>query len=232
MVDETNPKSAKHFKEKQYDEFHEIDRITMGLMSGHSYMGDAKRLTFTLSRYKFVSKMFSGFSSVLEVGCADAFGTTLVLNEVNKLVACDFDPVFINDVKKHHPFNNKIDFRIHDMVERPMDVKFEGVFTLDVLEHIEKMNEHNFIKNICLSLVNDGVCIVGIPSLESQVYASEGSKRGHVNCKTGPDFKTFLSDYFHRVFIFSMNDEVLHTGFQPMSQYLLALCCSPKKRNN
>ena len=60
------------------------------------------------------------------------------------------------------------------------------------------MNEHNFIKNICLSLVDDGACIVGIPSLESQAYASEGSKRGHMNCKTGPDFKIFLSDYFFR----------------------------------
>ncbi|CCQ53625.1 hypothetical protein CWATWH8502_2077 [Crocosphaera watsonii WH 8502] len=64
---------------------------------------------------------------------------------------------------------------------------------------------------------------MGMPSLESQAYASEGSKQGHVNCKTGKDLKALMLDYFHNVFMFSMNDEVVHTGFFPMSHYLFAL---------
>ena len=34
--------------------------------------------------------------------------------------------------------------------------------------------------------------------------------------------------YLFYVFIFSMNDEVVHTGFTKMAHYLLGLCCSPK----
>ncbi len=30
------------------------------------------------------------------------------------------------------------------------------------------------------------------------------------------------------VFLFSMNDEVVHTGFSKMAHYLLALCVTPK----
>jgi hypothetical protein len=45
-----------------------------------------------------------------------------------------------------------------------------------------------------------------------------------VNCKNAADFKTLLARHFHNVFVFSMNDEVVHTGFYPMAQYLFALC--------
>jgi hypothetical protein len=62
-----------------------------------------------------------------------------------------------------------------------------------------------------------------MPSLESQIYASPNSKAGHVNCKTMPDFKSTLLTYFHNVFMFGMNDEMVHTGFHKMAHYLIAL---------
>src|SRR4051812_17219168 len=71
-----------------------------GLMSNQVWHDDPRRLTFLLSRYKFVSKMFSGMKRVLEVGCADAFGTRLVRQEVPHVTAVDFDPVFIKDAQE------------------------------------------------------------------------------------------------------------------------------------
>ena len=217
-------------RENQYNELLKVERVTLGLMSGYAYLNDPKRLAFTLARYKFVSKMFAGFDKVVEIGCADAFATPLVSEEVNELVACDFDKVFIDDVKKAHPYSSKnMKFVSHDMLAGPFKTKFDGAFALDVLEHIEKSDEDIFMKNICKSLSPIGSCIIGMPSTESQVYASEISKLGHVNCKKGPELKAFLMCYFERVFIFSMNDEVLHTGYTPMAHYLLALCCNPLK---
>ena len=70
--------------------------------------------------------------------------------------------------------------------------------------------------------------ILGMPSLESQQYASPQSKAGHVNCKSGEDLKKLLVHYFDNVFLFSMNDEVVHTGYTPMAHYLLVLCCSKR----
>src|SRR5207247_1938776 len=72
---------------------------TFGLMSNQVWHDDPRRLTFLLARYKFVSKMFSGMQRVLEVGCADAFGTRVVRQEVPNVTAVDFDPVFIKDAK-------------------------------------------------------------------------------------------------------------------------------------
>jgi hypothetical protein len=78
-----------------------------------------------------------------------------------------------------------------------------------------------------LSLNPRGVLILGMPSLESQAHASPPSREGHVNCKTGNALKELGAKYFANVFVFSMNDEVVHTGFYPMAHYLIALCCGP-----
>ncbi len=40
--------------------------------------------------------------------------------------------------------------------------------------------------------------------------------------------KALLEHYFENVFLFSMNDEVVHTGYYPMAHYLFAVCCQKK----
>src|SRR5579863_555412 len=68
-----------------------------GLMSNFVWHDDPKRLLFVLSRYKFAAKMLAGREHVLEIGCADAFGTRVVRQEVKQLTAIDFDPLFVRD---------------------------------------------------------------------------------------------------------------------------------------
>ena len=71
--------------------------------------------------------------------------------------------------------------------------------------------------------MDEGVLIVGSPSIQSQAYASPPSKAGHVNCKDAPALRSLMLEYFVNVFMFSMNDEVVHTGFYPMAHYLFAV---------
>jgi hypothetical protein len=85
------------------------------------------------------------------------------------------------------------------------------------------------LDNLRNSLTDEGVLIIGSPSLESQPYASAQSEVGHVNCKSGAEFKALMERYFDNVFLFSMNDEVVHTGFYPMAHYLIAGCCGRKR---
>ena len=79
--------------------------------------------------------------------------------------------------------------------------------------------------DLVASLGPDGAAVIGMPSLNSQAYASPQSKIGHINCKQAPEIKALLQEFFAHVFIFSMNDEVVHTGFHAMAHYYLALCC-------
>jgi 2-polyprenyl-3-methyl-5-hydroxy-6-metoxy-1,4-benzoquinol methylase len=201
----------------------------LGLMSNQVWQDDPRRLTFTLARYKFVAKMLSGFSHVLEIGCADAFASRIVLQEVGRLTAIDFDPIFVADVQSRLDARWPIEAQVHDMVQGPFSGEFDGVYALDVLEHVAPQDEDRFLRNANASLTPGAAAIYGMPSLESQAYASAASKAGHVNCKTGVQLKATLSRHFRNVFIFSMNDEVVHTGYYPMAHYLLGLCTGPEQ---
>lgn len=216
-------------RESQYQrsvDLSEKGLSTLGLMTNQAWYDDPKHLLFTLSRYKFVAKMMSGAKSVLEVGCADAFGTRLVVQEVGKLTATDFDPVFVQDVNARMEPRWHFDCKMHDMLSAPLVDNFDGAYALDVIEHIRPQDEMLFVTNMVGSLGDHGMLILGTPSLQSQVYASPPSKAGHINCKDAIALRELLSHFFYNVFIFSMNDEVVHTGYYPMAQYLFAVACS------
>lgn len=218
---------ARNTKEPQFQAYitlRETKGLTpLGLITNHVWHTDPRRLLFILARYKFVAKMLSGKKKVLEVGCGDAFGTRIVLQEVGAICATDYDPVFVNDVNERMEDQWKFDCVLHDIVSTPMDIQFDAAYAIDVLEHIPREKEQQFMYNITQSLNEDGVLIIGTPSIQSQSYASKPSKEGHVNCKDSKELKVLMLQYFRNVFIFSMNDEVVHTGFYPMANYFLGV---------
>lgn len=219
--------------EAQYDGHVELKLnqglTKLGIEKNANWHTDPRRLVFALSRYKFVSKMLSGKQKVLEVGCGDAFPMRILLQEVSSVHGVDIDPIFIEDALSRMDPQWPFTCAVHDITSGPLPEKYDAAFSLDVLEHISNKFEDVFYTNILNSLTKDGVLIVGMPSLESQAYASPLSKIGHINCKTGAELKILSLKYFENVFIFSMNDEVVHTGYHPMSQYLFALCVGKRK---
>jgi len=207
----------------EHIEYKDEERIRLGMMSSHRWRMDPKVLLFSMARYKFIAKMLAGKKDVLEVGCGDGWGTNIVIREVGSIHCVDMDPVLVKECEEMK-VDDQITFALHDLRKSPVSPPRDAVYLLDVLEHLEKEDEDIFLKNIAASITADGVCIVGIPSLESQEYASKPSRATHVNCKSGNDLKQTLEKYFKNVFLFGMNDEVVHTGFTKMSHYLLCLC--------
>lgn len=220
-------------KEPQYQALLDLKSskgvTTLGVMNNQVWHDDPRRLVFTLARYKFVSKMLSGKGTALEIGCGDAFASRIVKQEVRELTVIDFDPVFVEDIRSRADPGWPMTSAVHDMLAGPYPGTFDAIYTLDVLEHIPTESEGVFLGNALRSLSPEGVLIVGMPSLESQAHASPQSKEGHVNCKSGKEFKALMERYFHNVFLFSMNDEVVHTGYYPMAHYLIAVCTTPRE---
>jgi cyclopropane fatty-acyl-phospholipid synthase-like methyltransferase len=221
-------------REPQYQRTIELAQsqglTSLGLMTNQAWQDDPRHLLFTLARYKFVAKMLTGCQHVLEVGCADAFGTRLVLQEVERLTATDFDQTFVTDVLRRMDARWQFECKQHDLLAGPLAGPFDAAYALDVIEHIPAERENDFVSNLVHSLTPEGVLIFGSPSLESQDYASAPSRSGHVNCKTGKDLRLLMERFFHNVFLFSMNDEVVHTGFFPMAHYLIAIGCTRRNR--
>ncbi len=197
-----------------------------GGMSRQAYEDDPKRLAFTLARYKHTAKLLDGMKNVLEVGCADGFGTRIVRQHVYALTAIDEDERSIEEAKLASSKQWPVNF-MHGNVEvllRDCPTHFDAVYALDVLEHISP--DHEFLRQLAGIAP---VAVIGTPSKESQKYASPMSKLGHCNCYSGADLRTRLREFWDQAFMFTMHDEILGTSFTPMAQYLLALCVGPKK---
>jgi 2-polyprenyl-3-methyl-5-hydroxy-6-metoxy-1,4-benzoquinol methylase len=219
-------------KEAQYqvhvDAMNALGPVQLGPMTGDTWRTDPRRLTFLLARYKFVSKMLAGKASVLEIGCGDGFGMRLVLQTVERGFGYDFDPLFVEWAQKTAQREGiAAEFAVGDITESAPPGKFAAAYSLDVIEHIEPAFEHKFVSNIAAALDPDGVCIIGTPNVTSAPYASEPSRIGHINLKSAESLTESLSAVFQHVFMFSMNDEVVHTGYAPMAHYLFALAVNP-----
>src|SRR5262245_19300616 len=111
----------------------------------------------------------------------------------------------------------------------PLPNEHDGVYSLDVIGRLRGEDEHAYITNLTKSLEDDGVLIIGTPSAESQIHSSlQGKTTAYHNYRNGLELRALMERYFDRVFIFSMNDEVVHSGFHPMAHYFFAVCTGAK----
>ncbi len=201
----------------------------LGPVNKWGFVNDPKRFGFLLARHKFVSKMLDGKERVLDVGCQEGVGSMVVAKTVGHVVGVDFFAAHVEaaraGVASAVP---NATFVGHDIIGGPVPGAFDAAYSMDVFEHIDPAQADLYMRNVVASLKPNGVFIVGVPSLESQDYASPASKAGHINCMSGADLRDFCRRYFENVFMFGMNDEVVHTGFFPMCHYLIAVCVGQK----
>ncbi|MBA3011087.1 MAG: class I SAM-dependent methyltransferase [Proteobacteria bacterium] len=205
-----------------------VKPLTIGKHTSYSLVHDPIRLSFVTARYKFCARLLSGMDRVLEIGCGDGFGSTIVAKEVGKLICTDINEPMLEDAKEQLFFLDNTFFEYHDFRQSPYPESVDAIFLVDTLEHIYAEEEKAFMENICKSLGKNGTCIIGTPNKTAEKYASEGSKKGHVNLKDFESLKALTATYFHNTFHFGMNDEMIHTGFPPMTHYRWSLSTSPK----
>jgi 2-polyprenyl-3-methyl-5-hydroxy-6-metoxy-1,4-benzoquinol methylase len=165
--------------------------------------------------------------NTLEIGCGDAFGVPILAQVSKSYLGVDVDERLITDNEERFKNFPNVAFRLVNSNNR-VQGKFDNVIHIDVLEHLDKTHERQFLEESIEFLDAEGIYICGTPNMEAEEYASEQSKIQHINLKNANQLKELFLEYFHWVFIFSMNDEVVHTGFHPMAHYLFAVCVGKK----
>lgn len=217
-------------EETQYQ--FDTEEISLGPWTSYSLINDPKHLAFVLSRYKFCAKMLSGKNSVMEVGCGDGFGLPIIANTVGTLYAIDWDERSLQGTQRRLKHLQNVVYKNVNLNNQKIDsISVDAIYNIDVLEHINPADETVFMQNMvdCLHHKRDGVMIVGTPNKTSSIYATSSSKALHCNLKTMDSLKELMDRYFYNVFLFGMNDEVLHTGYAPMCHYIWAIGAGVKE---
>ena len=203
--------------------------VHLGRATGQGYVADPRMIAFVSARYKFCAKLLEGRKAVAEIGCGDAFGAPIVAQGVSTLLCTDIDHEMLKDDRIRCAIFKNIQFEYHDFREGPLTAPVDGIYSVDVLEHIYPQEEPLFLSNIAKSLGDHAVAIFGTPNKAAEQYASPNSQIGHVNLKTGDELRNLAQQHFEVVFMFGMNDEVVHTGYLPMAHYLWAVCVGPRR---
>lgn len=209
----------------QIDTYSAQGPVQFGPWTSNIWRHDPRHLLFLLARYKFAAKMLSGREKVLEVGCGDGIGLPVLRQEVRSVHAIDAEPLVLSDAEKRAESEGATGctFELVDLTTACPKGQFDGALSLDVIEHIPGRLEESFMANLTAVLSPHAVCLIGTPNATAAPYASKDSKEAHVNLKHAQELRALMAGRFHNVFMFSMNDEVVHTGFSPMAHYLFGM---------
>ena len=213
---------------KSTDKLFLTKRVELGAWASYSYMNDPKHLTFALSRYKFVSRMLRNVKGrVLEVGCGDGLGVPITAQNLKHLIIADWDSRNVETVKERLGFAKNISYAVIDFNNKQWSEKqkVQAVYMIDVIEHVDPQNEDKFMRNVLSSIgtKKNAVCIIGTPNIVAASYASPQSAIAHINLKSFETLNDTMEKYFENVFLFGMNDEVVHTGYDSMCHYIWAV---------
>ena len=229
MSDSPTAKTADTLFRELTERFFETPEISLGPFTSYSLRYDPRHLAFVLSRYKFVAKMLEGRERVMEIGSGDGFGIPLVAAAVKHLYAIDWDARFLDGNARRLTHLSNVSFLMTNLNVESPDLKADAAYWIDVIEHLDAETEGTVIENIIRCLPDDGVLLTGTPNKTAHQYASHQSKALHINLKTMEELRTLMQRYFHNVFMFGMNDEVLHTGYAPMCHYIWSLAVGVRR---
>jgi 2-polyprenyl-3-methyl-5-hydroxy-6-metoxy-1,4-benzoquinol methylase len=205
--------------------------LALGPWTSYSLINDPKHMCFVLSRYKFCAKMLAGKKTVMEVGAGDGFGLPIIAQAAAKVYAVDWDNRLLEGNARRLAHLANVEYLHVDLNRCSPDVKANGAFLIDVIEHLEPATEKAFIGNIVRCLTPDGVLIIGTPNSTAAAYATARSKVQHINLKSMQSLRKLMLGHFENVFMFGMNDEVVHTGYDPMCHYIWAVGAGVRRQS-
>ncbi len=182
--------------------------------------------TIKLARFKFVSKMLSQKDTVLDLGCGNGLSSYYYSKFCKSVHGVDIQDAVSDSWKTLKTPN--ITFSQADILT-PQAYKYNAstITCVDVIEHFDKEQGDQILQYCCDCLKNQGrgtQLIIGTPSRHSQQYRAAHNQEHHLYEYDPDELQAICDKYFSRTFKFSMNDEVVHTGFSKLAWFFYVIC--------
>lgn len=190
---------------------------------------DLIRLLIRLARYKFVARLIKRTDRILEIGSGSGLGSILLGQHCEHVTGLELKKTEIEEARSINRRKN-VEFVLGDLFELDSSDLYDVVIALDVIEHMPVEKGRELVGAMVRHLKPTGMLIIGTPSIYSYEYQSDLSKASHVKCYDKDEIIPLVEELVHRSVFFSMNDELVHTGFHKMAWYYFILGFLPRTK--
>ncbi|MBN1764838.1 MAG: class I SAM-dependent methyltransferase [Sedimentisphaerales bacterium] len=185
------------------------------------------QMLIRLARYKFMVRQLKKTDTVLEIGCGSGLGACFLAQHCQFVLGLDINAEEIALAQNINRRDN-ITFEHADFFSWTSDHKYDFIVLLDVIEHMNENLGRNLVEKTSHHLADNGLLVIGTPSCYSYEYQSSYSKAGHIKLYDQKELVALVENHYGRALAFSMNDEMVHTGFAKLAWYYFIIAFNPK----
>ena len=151
-----------------------------------------------VARYDFAKK-YTSEMTVLDVGCADGFGVSMMVQNAKKVVGIDNDKTLIVCAKEKYKSLKNAEFIIGDARRLPFpDNSFDVAVSFEIIEHL--INQKNFLLELNRVVKRGGTVIISTPDHNANqkigIYQPRHEGHGHPSELTFEQFFYLMNQYF------------------------------------
>ena len=145
-----------------------------------------------LGRYYFAAENLKKYNRVLDVACADGYGTKILSQSIDNVVGIDRNEKYLRVARTKYNSDN-ITYKCIDVDDQAIIGMYDGIVCFETLEHLKYPKK--FLQNLYEILDNDGLMILSIPNLEYEIIENGINKDSfHLHIFKYNDFVKMLDD--------------------------------------
>ena len=224
----SNTKNEERYEKLVAELYANYKEITLPPEYSYFVKDNLLQFLIRLARYKFVARHIKTNDDVLEVGCGSGLGAILLGQHCRSVKGIDIKHQEIKEAKAINPRSN-VEYELMDFFELQASAKYDVVCSLDVIEHLTEQVAKKLIHKTTQHLHKNGMLVIGTPSLYCRDYQSELSRAAHIKLYDQKELVDLIETYYGRALAFSMNDELVHTGFSKLAWYYIIIAFYPQK---